>query len=210
MYVNAHTHKPFAEGETGIFQLNKIQSYESGCFSVGIHPWNVQNVEVEEELQKIYSLAKSNKKVVIGECGIDRACNVDLDLQENIFKKQLQIAMEFNKPMVVHCVKAYADLLKILKIYNPKVPIILHAFNGNAQIISQFEPYNAYFSLGSNLFANKKQEELLLQISQNKLFLETDVSEVSIKEIYTKASEILRIKEQELKAQIYKNFIRIY
>jgi TatD DNase family protein len=108
-------------------------------------------------------------------------------------------------------VRAYSDLLEMLKKEKYNGKIVLHNFNGNKHQINSFLKLDAFFSLGEQLRnRNSKLKETLLYLPRERIFLETDDSEISIKEIYFFVSNLLRIPIEELKLQIKQNFFLLF
>jgi TatD DNase family protein len=133
-----------------------------------------------------------------------------LPLQEEIFIKQIRIAEEVKKPMLIHCVKCFNELISIKKIVRPKISMILHGFNNNFNIAKTLLERGFYISLGTAIFnENANATHLLQQIPLEKLFFETDDKNISITEIYEKASFILKMPIDKLEDTIFANYLEI-
>ena len=152
-----------------------------------------------------------NGSTAIGECGIDRLCHVDLTIQKDVFIKQIEISEQYNKPMIIHAVRAHSDIISIRKETKAKMPWIIHGFQGNEHIVSQYLRHDIYLSLGDVLFKNESRAtELLKIIPSERLFLETDVSERSIADVYEKASVLSGRSLDDLRSDIFNNFVKIF
>ena len=213
-FIDIHTHR-HSENEN-VFEITNILIHKekiskTGYYSVGWHPWFIDTDQINNIENQILSIINSTNVLAIGETGLDRSIKIPFILQDKIFKLHLKISTIFKKHVIVHCVQAYADLLEILKKENPSIPLILHDFNGNEQLIEQFLRYNVYFSFGSRLLKNipKKVNSFRL-IPLYKLFLETDDSLESIEKIYLHASNLLSVKTEVLKKQIEINFKTVF
>ncbi len=211
MLIDIHTHRTDAES-LSIYDisstLKKIPPKFSECqfFSAGLHPWNL-NEHSFEKIEEIRVLAEEKKIIAIGECGIDRVCKTNLDLQIDVFKKQIQIAVKYNLPLIVHCVKAYSDLLSILKNSKELPKIIFHDFKADSETIGKIIGKNRYFSFGrSLLLGNRKAIEALKIIPKEKLFLETDKADISIEKVFIEAADYLGCSKENLLKQITENF----
>ncbi len=175
-------------------------------FSVGIHPWDAHLGASISELEKIIQHPNC---LAIGECGLDKLIETDIGLQEKIFVNQLDFAVKFQKPVIIHCVKVFDELMEICKAYQSQVPLIIHGFNKSHQLARQLIDSGFYLSLNSSLF--KKDDFDFNTLSLNKLFLETDDKNwLSIKEVYKMASHYLKIDEESLKEKIYSNFTTLF
>jgi len=147
--------------------------------------------------------------IAIGETGIDRVCTTPLILQEQIFKQHIDISEKEKKPLIIHSVHSYYDILKFHKKHKPIMPWILHGYNGNQEITKQFLKYNIYFSLGQ-IQNNNKINNILNIIPRDRLFVETDNAKISITEVYSNISLKLNIVEEELKEIISQNFNKVF
>lgn len=182
----------------------------SQWISAGIHPWYISKNYSNIQLDILKEVAKNQSVKLIGECGLDRTKGVSLHLQEEVFIKQIRIAEELKKPLVIHCVRCFSELLSIKKVVRPKVPMVIHGFNSSLEIAKQLIEKGFYFSLGSAVLTeNSNAQALLKVIPIEKLFLETDDSETQIEEIYDFTSKSTNIDIQELTELIKENYYEI-
>ena len=180
--------------------------------SAGWHPWYIENISTNEIIAKLQEAMNKKNVMAIGECGLDRTIKTPIEVQLDVFQLHLRIAKQSGKPIIMHCVKAYSDLLEVLKKNKLSIPIILHGFNGNQLQVQQLLlQYNIFFSYGASLFKkNMKIADTVRSIPLSRLFLETDESEISIEKIYFRAAEIIYKPLEELKMQIYSNFKNVF
>ncbi len=181
MFFDAHTHlnninKPYKKivCASNLVEWKQLSSEnsESVIKSFGIHPWFIENAD----LSILESFIK-NEKCLIGECGLD-ALRSHAN-QDEVFICQLEFAKKYNKIVVIHCVKAWDKMIKILKDYND-LSFIFHRFSGSKDVIAKL-PKNSYFSIGLNNL-NKIQI-----VPDDKLLLETDDEDYDINEVYEKS-----------------------
>lgn len=155
-------------------------------------------------------IASQQKNVIaIGECGLDRLSNTDFKLQEKIFIEQILWANEIAKTIIIHCVKAHQECLIILKEYNRTSPVIFHGFNNKLETANKILGQGHYLSFGRHIF-NPVIESVFSKISLEKIFLETDDSDISIDDIYKQAAKIKNISTEQLSLQIKKNLDSIF
>ena len=155
-------------------------------------------------------IASGKKNVLaIGECGLDRICNTDFKLQEKVFVEQILWANEIAKPLIIHCVKAHHETLLLLKEFNRTSPVIFHGFNNKLETANKILEHGHYLSFGKQLL-NPAIENIFSKISLEKIFLETDDSEVAIDDIYKQAAKIKNISTERLSLQIKNNLNRIF
>ncbi len=220
-FVNIHTHHNHIDNKEFI-EIKNIDVDESVnvdvpfFYSIGIHPWSsgVQDFRNSgiQGLRGLEFKCTSDLNIkAIGECGIDRACGIDIEIQKDVFIKQIEISEQHNKPMIIHAVRSHSDILSIRKETKAKMPWIIHGFQGNEQIVSQYLRHNIYLSLGDILFKNESRAaELLKIIPSERLFLETDISERSIVDAYEKASVLSGRSLDDLRSDIFNNFVKIF
>lgn len=179
-------------------------------FSVGLHPMYIDVQSIENQIITLKKESQKENCWAIGECGLDRRSTMTISEQENIFSEQIKWAMEIEKPIIIHCVKAFSELVKIKKKLNPSVAMVVHGFNNKEQIFTELLKNDFFFSFGNAILKpNSNAQKALKNIPQNRLFLETDNTQVSINDIYDAASNILEIEISELKTLIINNLKQI-
>jgi TatD DNase family protein len=212
-YINIHTHT-LKEPDTCEVENVFAQDYQRykpcSAFSVGLHPWHIEKTEWETCFDNIAEAAKNDKMLLVGECGLDRSVDIDFALQEQSFKQQVLIANELGKPLIIHCVRAYNDLIRIKKNRNSDVPWIIHGYMGNRETTLNLIRHGFYFSLGERFLFNERKNEQILIIPENRLFFETDESSLLIEHIYSKAAALLQKNVDELKSVVWSNFEGIF
>ncbi len=211
-FVNIHTHK---ESEPrfaliNIFPEDAQKIEENKYYSIGIHPWEVTNVDTEKQLNIVKESAEKKNVLAVGEIGLDKF-RENFDLQKEVFIKQINIARIYNKPIIIHCVKAFSELLEILKEEMLNIPIIIHRYSGNKTIADQLIKFGCFLSFGHELFNDKsKVQRVFKSISLEHVFLETDDAEIDIKDVYQKASEIKTIKLDMIQDLVFNNFKKCF
>ena len=137
---------------------------------VGIHPEDVDNYNLE----KIEELIKDNKVYAVGEIGLDyHYSSENKDKQKELFKRQIEIAIKYNLPVVVHTRDSIQDTFDILKSY--KVKGVLHCFSGSYEMAREFIKIGFKLGIGGVLtFKNSKLYEVIEKISLDDIVLETD------------------------------------
>ncbi|HKK82152.1 MAG TPA: TatD family hydrolase [Prolixibacteraceae bacterium] len=215
-YIDIHTHNRITSSTISSvinLLLHNIEEYKimpQLFYSAGWHPWYINNYSTEYIVKVIEKYASSPSIIAIGECGIDRAIDTSIDLQKKVFLLHINSALKHKKPLIIHSVRAYSDILQVLTEKNYKGSLILHGYRGNIQQAEQFSKFNTYFSFGNAILKSKKNATTLEQLPLNKLFLETDEDEISIEKIYLRAAEIKNVNTEELKKQIDINFNTLF
>jgi TatD DNase family protein len=212
MFLNAHTHHISNQSDV-IDLMNQFPNEfndEYQTYSLGIHPAYIKENEFEHDFKLLIEKSKQLNCLAIGEIGLDKLCETDFTLQIEVFEKQLIYAEEIQKPVIIHSVRAYQEILQIRKKLKLTIPFIFHGFNKNEQILQQIIAQNCFASFGKNLLYNKNLQIIFAKLSANQFFLENDASEISIKEIYQFAAEIRNCTVEELQLQQAKNWKNIF
>jgi TatD DNase family protein len=208
MYINLHSHGPDAADITVVNALVN-QSTFTTLYSCGLHPWYLQNAKLDIEL--LQKIAVQQNCIAVGECGLDKKCNTNFEQQLLYFKQQILLANAIQKPIIIHCVKAQSEVITCLKQMQNKVPIIIHGFYQNKNVLANWLQENYYISIGAAVInKDSNAQQALLQIPLSKLFLETDDAPISISKVYQQTASILQLSKTELQQQICTNFNTIF
>ncbi|MBA3972513.1 MAG: TatD family hydrolase [Bacteroidetes bacterium] len=211
-YSNIHTHNIPAPDEVAIYNVkNNVITDKHYFVSLGLHPWYIDKTNVIDEINSIRKYASEKNILAIGECGLDKLIDTDLEVQEKIFKEQILIAETVRKPLIIHCVKAFDSLIRIKKEMKVSVPMIIHGYNNNEQITQQLLNNNFYFSFGKALLKeDSNASKIISKIPLEQMFFETDDQDIPVKSIFERASYYLQTDLILLKEQINNNFKRIF
>ena len=213
-YIDIHTHNYIDNKEIISIQnidIDALGNVDVSCFySIGIHPWECR--QTLSKLSRILEYSNTQNLKAIGECGLDRVSENDFELQESIFIKQIELSEHYSKPLIIHAVRTYPDIVAIRKETKAKQPWIIHGFQGNEQSAEQLLKHDGiYLSLGEILFKNEERAKRLLQmIPSGRLFFETDVAERNIIDVYEKAVSLSCIEMERLRSDIFDNFVKIF
>ena len=189
MILDIHTHNAQTRAQT--------------IETVGVHPWHAEGADLVE----VERLATSVDAV--GEIGLDYACEVPRKEQAAIFRAQLSIAERLEKPVVLHCVRAFEDTMKILGEYRLKA-VIFHGFIGSVEQAQRAINQGYYLSFGERTFRSPKSIEALRSTPLSRLFVETDEGSTPIEDIYAKIAELRGVELGELTRATEENFKRIF
>lgn len=183
IYYDAHTHKlPLTYDENIVSIYNaypldyeKVKDVENAnlFFSCGIHPWYLE--DVDEQLILLENIVHDNRVVAIGEAGLDKLCSSDFDLQKKVFRKQIEMSIKTNKPMIIHCVKAWDELIALYKEYKPTRSWIIHGFRGKGELAQQLIHLGMKISIGE-----KYNRSIFEKIDFDSVLFESDNSDRSI------------------------------
>ena len=211
-FFNLHTHQ--FSNQTNVLELvNQYpQEFDASIpnYSIGIHPWHIDEDRIDEDLSIIESKLKDEKCLAIGECGLDKRIEYPIALQQMVFEKQLALAEKYRKPVVIHCVVAFQEVIAIKKKMAISVPMIIHGFSKNMETAEQLIANGFYISFGKYLLRNPELELVFKSIPKENLFLETDTIEEGIAAVYELAAKFKNIEMREMKAIINANFDTVF
>lgn len=190
LLYDVHTHSHIKqEGVVRIKQLTLSETpYADVPFSVSIHPWDVLEPYNLELLKQYASLPNC---LAIGETGLDKL-KPHWKIQVDVFLEHIRLAKEVQKPLIIHCVKAFDDCLQLLKQENFKHGVLFHGFNKHPQLAKQLIKKGHYISLGAFfLKENPNFERFLIDFNFNGVLFETDDhTQLNVKSLYEKAAYI--------------------
>ena len=215
-FVDIHTHSARSGKDTitvqNIYPGDGFAAFQGKNFySVGLHPWHIGNEkENNEALQMVENALEFDHVIFVGEAGLDKLKETNFAEQQRVFEAQAFMAEEYQYPLVVHCVKAYNEVIELRKKMRPSMPWIMHAYNGSPELTKQLVEMGFLFSFGDILFRdNAKAIESFRYLPMNKIFFETDEADTPVETIYQKGSELKQVSMEELKYFVWKNFNRI-
>jgi len=211
-FINLHTHQ-FSNLSDVMEVVNQYPcEFDASVpnYSIGIHPWYIDENRLETDLEIIREKLQLTDCLALGECGLDKRIEIPLDLQISVFKQQLEIVKQTNKPIVLHCVAAYDEVIAIKKEMKIENPMIIHGFSKNEQVEQSLLKNGFYLSFGKYLLRNPDLEKVFIFAPENQILLETDTIEESIYQVYEKAAAIKGISVEEIKAITFANFSKIF
>jgi len=214
MIINLHTHFKLSGEQKGLVNHPVQMEFHpepDQCYSAGLHPWYLDESMNEEWLSHLEQVAAHPQVLAVGECGLDRSIEIPPEQQKPLFLKQVEIAEHNHKPLILHAVRTYSDLLQIKKARPGTVRWILHGYTGNPETTKQLIDQDFYFSFGAALLRDQeKLNRSLRKIPINHLFFETDENMVPIESIYIFASSVIGLSLAELEETINRNFRMIF
>lgn len=213
-FLDIHTHK--TAQKAGVISIQSL-SLTNDIFlampkkkpiAIGLHPWYATLDKLELQMKYLSVLAKQTNVKLIGECGLDKLQGEPIENQLVILEQQIKLAEALKKPVILHCVKAFDELIALKQRLKIKVPMIIHGFNKNEELGRQLLAKGLLFSFGAAVL---KENPSIVKLIKNRddFFLETDDSETSIEEIYHAVAKIKKCTVEELKAIIFANWTKL-
>jgi TatD DNase family protein len=205
--------------------LSEIASeYDSVVPFYGIHPWEARNQpgNWDAELEKCIREPFCG----VGEIGLDKKKDPDLSGQVEVFTRQLEMAKEHKKPVMIHCVQAWGEMLPILRKNSSGLRFLIHSFRGSEEILAELMKLGAFVTFSWKLFHQKygetpeKVAALIKKVPADRLLLETDFPYIGekcfstltaeqyfecIKDTYATAAQLLGMSLKQLEEQVERN-----
>ncbi|MDD4993667.1 MAG: TatD family hydrolase [Paludibacter sp.] len=209
MFFDIHTHNPSQLGFKAIRSLSieeaeKIFSTSAlGLFSVGFHPWYASKFSIES-FGNLEKWTSDNRFIAIGECGLDKNSDTPIEQQLEIFKMQITLSEKIEKPLIIHCVGCFNELLDLKKTLNPSQLWIIHGFRGKPGLATQALKAGCALSFGEYF-----NSESVRVTPIERLYVETDESELPIEQIYRTIAEVRGCNPNDLYAgeKFYNRFL---
>ncbi len=154
--------------------IENVENHDFVYGSIGIHPhWVLETPDNYLDLIREY--LKHDRIVAIGEMGLDYFWHEPKDLQERIFREQLELACELDMPVIIHDREAHEDCIRILEEYKPQG--ILHRYGGPVDILQKAFSWGMYVSFNNDLtYPAWRQPHIdcLMATPWDRLLIETD------------------------------------
>ena len=153
--------------------LELVKKYDIVYGALGIQPENLDELN-DENISFIEEHINDDKIVAVGEIGLDYHYDLDKERQKDLFKRQLDIARKYNKPVIVHSRDCIQETYDILKMYNIKG--IMHCYSGSVEMAKKFVEIGFFLGIGGiSTFKNsRKVVEVIKNIPIEYILLETD------------------------------------
>ena len=167
--------------------------YDSIIPFYGVHPWEVPNLTEGWDRELESYMAEPGCGV--GEIGLDKARDIDLTAQKNVFIRQIELAEQYRKPVMIHAVRAWGEILPILQKYAGSTVFLIHAFRGSVEVLDELIELGAYVTFSWKLFKQKygepisKVKSLIRIVPEDRLLLETDFPYIGEKVFSTLTAE---------------------
>ena len=211
MFIDIHAHPSLAKqdgraiislstGDDDFLSSPLLKEGSTIPISIGLHPWHVGEERTVQACCDLIPWLKLPQVCLVGEAGIDRLRGGKIELQMEVFEMQAHLAKKAGKPLIVHCVKAFDEIIRLHKQNFPHEPWIIHGFRGKPEQAHQLLREGFFLSFGEHF-----NEEALRLCPPNRLLMESDESLLSIDTLYTRAATLRGMEAEELKEQVNRN-----
>jgi TatD DNase family protein len=215
-YIDIHNHD--GTPHTGRFSVENLMAHEpvipgsedGMAYTFGIHPWYLKEESLREQIENVNIHSGNPNVIAVGEAGFDKLRGPDNELQRKAFEAQVVISDERSKPLYIHCVRAWDELLASHKRMRPKMSWLVHGFRGKKDLAKQLISKGMYISFWFDFIMRPESSDLVRKLPTDRIFLETDGSGTDIKLIYEKVAGDLGINTEKLKEQIFSNYKKLF
>ena len=156
--------------------LEKVGKYDSLYGTIGIHPLNLDNLD-NNYMSFLEENIRNEKIIGIGEIGLDYHYEgADRELQKDVFIHQIELAIKYDMPVIIHSRDATEDMMNILRRYNGKLRGVMHCYSGSVETALELIKMGFYLGVGGIItFKNAKNiVEVIKKIDLKYILLETD------------------------------------
>jgi len=215
-YIDIHTHTPLSDYNGDVISIVDISSptadtsISAPYCSFGIHPWFLNEENADNQLNELETLLQNNDIIAIGEVGFDALRGADMTLQEYIFEQIITLSEKYQKPLIIHCVKAWDKLLSLHKSRKVRQTWIIHGFHAHHELALQLIKHNIMLSFGCKLMTDSKLQSVFSKLPINSIFLESDDATMNIIDLYRTAAAIRNIDVETLKNEVFDGFRRLF
>lgn len=204
--LDIHTHHAVPQPEGVVSLRFNGETYiltRSQAYSIGIHPWDSRTEFQEKDWELMMELAARPEIVAIGEAGVDLAGKGGaLFRQLNIFKRQIELSEELQKPLIIHDVKAHDIIIGLRRDLKPKQNWVIHGLRGKKEVAQMLLKAGCYVSYGEQF-----NRDALLSTPEELILAETDESALDINEIIDKISLTMDKDMKEVIAENTRRFL---
>ena len=162
-----------SDREDNELNMKLLDKYDNIYLSAGFHPCMALDV-TEEDYNRLEEYLQNDRVVAIGEIGLDYHYGKDdMDKQKELFRRQLDLAKKYKKPVVIHTRDAFLDTYNILKEYD--LNGVIHCFSGSLEVAKEYINLGYYLGIGGVVtFSNSKLKDVVKEIGLSRVILETD------------------------------------
>lgn len=212
-YIDAHCHiltdaemQNAAAHGVGHFIVNAARPADWGAVvelatranvsgAVGVHPWYAAEISDTWDAELVNTLV-AHPNLMVGEIGLDKN-HPNMDAQESVFCRQIQIAHDLRRVAHVHCVGAWGKMLDVLRGCELPPAIVLHAFSGAAELVPELVACGCYFSFGAAVVDERRTRlwAAAASVPVARILVESDAPDVAMPDtIPTTVAKIAEIR----------------
>ncbi len=146
----------------------------------GVHPWHAHRVSPGWQ-ERLAARLAAEPQASLGEIGLDRwVASPPLDIQRAVFIDQLRMARDFQRPVTIHCLKAWGPLMEALAAAPSPPRFLMHSYGGSIELARQLIPLGGFFSISGHFLHPRKAAalEVFRQLPRERILLESDAPDM--------------------------------
>lgn len=194
----------------------KSESYR-GVRAVGIHPWFLEGLK-EGWDSRLEQLLIFDDTLAVGECGLDCYREIPLEKQIPVFKRQLELALHYNRPLAIHSVSCWSEMSSLLKDFSAPKGSLFHRFGSSLEMALYVIDRGFLVSVGYEICtrSSKRVRRLIKEMPLEKLLIESDAEDSSgnhKENLIATVQEIARLRSltfNETFEQLYQNSLELF
>jgi TatD DNase family protein len=208
-----------------LHQLQQIAKELDCYYAAGLHPYWIEQ-HTENDMEQLKAFLKDASCVAVGESGLD-ATQPDIDKQLKMLERHLQLALVFDKPIILHCRKMHQALLSVLreKRFKHKIRGVIHGFSGSYQLALTYIQLGFFIGVGGTITypRAKKTRNTVMRIPLESIVLETDAPDMPVNgfqgqcntplktiDIFNSLVDLRPESKETLQAQIFQNTLNLF
>ena len=197
LFIDIHTHR--SDRKRAIVNLfHNDETEPNGFVSQGLHPWHIDEQQYFAQLELLQTKLSSSKVLAIGECGLDALQPTPFKAQKEVFLWHCRRSEDLSKPLIIHCVKSFNQLIEIKQSFSPSQGWVVHGYRSGIGVAGQLVNHGFYLSLGTNLLGDpEKLKAYLDMIPLSRMFFESDENATDVQAIYEFSSDYLNISDRK-------------
>lgn len=195
MIVDVHTHHCDRRNAIVNASVSDFKPRDGVFYSLGVHPWDIDKIDRNTAFDELATLITANPQVVaIGECGLDAFIDTPIEVQMELMGRHIELSERLGKPLIIHCVRRFNEILTLHRRFSPKQAWIMHGFRSKESVLRPLLAEGGiYFSIGENF-----NSEVVKAIPEERLLIESDESPLSIEAIAEKIAAARSITAHRL------------
>jgi len=163
------------------------ERYVEAIPAFGVHPWMVPHLK-QDWLDHLITYLRQHRNAAVGEVGLDKwVKNHSIERQKQVLSEQIEVAIDLNRPLCLHCLKAWGTMVDLLEeTGTPQVGLMLHAYGGPAELVKDLLDLGGYFSFSAYYLKAGKEKVLALfaDLPEDRILVETDAPDMAPPEEY--------------------------
>ncbi len=207
-------------------QLTIRETYQQCDLAFGLHPYFLADIK-DNAIEQLTQFVEQHRSacIAIGEIGLDASLSIPMEEQQDIFLAQLELAQQFELPVILHHRKTHHLLIEALKKTNFEYGGVIHAFSGSKQVAEQYIEMDFLLGIGGTITYPRasKTRQTVAELSLEHMLLETDSPDMPmhgrqgernspeyVTDVLATLVELKQVEREKITAQTTQNYLRLF